>query len=91
MVSRPAEAVPEKTAKSAQRVVSDYSATLAEVFRTFPQLFGKYQGMIQNVLSAKDKLPNGIILPPVTIAPSLNMSRPSATTKIPLASAYPQL
>jgi hypothetical protein len=37
------------------------------------------------VLFAKDKVPDGIILPPVAIAPSLNMSRPSAETKIPLA------
>jgi hypothetical protein len=44
------------------------------------------------VLFAKDKLPDGIILPPAATGPSLNMSRPSAqTTIIPLASAYPQL
>jgi hypothetical protein len=38
MLSRPAEAVPKKTAKSAQRVVSNHSASLNEVFRAFPQL-----------------------------------------------------
>jgi hypothetical protein len=31
MLSRPGEAVPKKKAKSAQRVVSNYSATLTEV------------------------------------------------------------
>jgi hypothetical protein len=38
MFSRPAEAVPKKKAKSAQRVVSNYSAALTEVFRALPQL-----------------------------------------------------
>jgi hypothetical protein len=47
MFSRPAEAVPKKTAKSAQRVVSNYSASLTEVFRAFPQLQGKCQGIVQ--------------------------------------------
>jgi hypothetical protein len=37
-----------------------------------------------NVLFTKDKLPDGIILPSVAAAPSLNMSRPSAKT-VPLA------
>jgi hypothetical protein len=36
-------------------------------------------------LFAEDKLPYGIILPPVAIAPTLNMSKPSAKTAIPLA------
>jgi hypothetical protein len=40
---------------------------------------------------AEDKLPDGIILSPVAIAPCLNMSRPSAKTSIPLALAYPHL
>jgi hypothetical protein len=37
-----------------------------------------------NVLFAKDKLPNGIIILPVAIGPTLNMSRPSAKKKIRL-------
>jgi hypothetical protein len=41
MFSRPAEAVPKKAAKTVQQVVSNYSATPTEVFRAFPQLFGK--------------------------------------------------
>jgi hypothetical protein len=40
------------------------------------------------VLFVKDKLPDGLILPPVAVAPSLNMS---AKTKIPLAFAYPKI
>jgi hypothetical protein len=38
MFSRPAEAVHKNSTKSAQRLVSNYSATLTEVFRAFPQL-----------------------------------------------------
>jgi hypothetical protein len=34
---------------------------------------------------AIEKLPDGIILPPAAIGRSLNMSRPSAMTKVPLA------
>jgi hypothetical protein len=37
------------------------------------------------VLSEKDKLPDGFMFPPVTIAPSLNMSRPSVKTTNSLA------
>jgi hypothetical protein len=36
------------------------------------------------VLFTKDKFPERIILPPAAIGPSLNMSRPSAKTTIPL-------
>jgi hypothetical protein len=35
------------------------------------------------VIFVKEKLPDGIILFPVAIAPSLNMSRPSAKTTNP--------
>jgi hypothetical protein len=47
MLSRPVEAVLKKAAKSTQRVISNYSATLTEVFRAFPQLPGKFQGVIE--------------------------------------------
>jgi hypothetical protein len=36
--SRPAEPLPKKTVNLAQGVVSNYPATLSEVFRYFPQL-----------------------------------------------------
>jgi hypothetical protein len=35
------------SAKSAQRIVSNNSASLTEVFRAFPQLFGKCHGIIK--------------------------------------------
>jgi hypothetical protein len=47
MFSRSTEAVPKKATKSAKRVVSNYSATLTEVFRAFPQLSGKVHWKIQ--------------------------------------------
>jgi hypothetical protein len=47
MLSISAEAVPKKTEKSAQRVVSNYSASLTDVFRNFPQFQGKCQVIIQ--------------------------------------------
>jgi hypothetical protein len=37
-----------------------------------------------NALFEKDKLPDGFTFPPVTLAPVLNMLRPSAKTKNPL-------
>jgi hypothetical protein len=47
MVSRPAEALRMKTAKSVQRIVSIYSTTLTEVSRVSSQLQGKCEGFIQ--------------------------------------------
>jgi hypothetical protein len=44
-----------------------------------------------NVTFVKDKLLYDIILPSVAVAPSLNKSRPSSKTSIPLASVYLQL
>jgi hypothetical protein len=46
MFCRPAEAVHEKAAKSVQRVVPNYSATLI-VFRAFPHFQGKCQAITQ--------------------------------------------
>jgi hypothetical protein len=37
-LSRPAKAVPQKTAKVAQRAVTNFSAKLTNIFRLFPQL-----------------------------------------------------
>jgi hypothetical protein len=64
MLSRPAEAVRKKTVKSAQQVVSNYSAFLTEVFRAFPQLQGKCQGIIKKGLPQSWRPSAEVISPP---------------------------
>jgi hypothetical protein len=39
---------------------------------------------ITKVIFVREKLPDGFTFPPAAIAPSLNMSRPSAKTRNPL-------
>jgi hypothetical protein len=62
MLGRPVEIIPKKAAKSAQRVVSIYSATLTEVFHAFPQLLGKMPGY--NSKGARPAFPNHGVLQP---------------------------
>jgi hypothetical protein len=78
MFSSPDEAVHKKAAKSAQRVVFNYSATLTEDIRDFPQLQGKCksslnvaqpasssQGMFQSMfVRQQSQRPSANAIPP---------------------------
>jgi hypothetical protein len=82
MLSRPAEAVHTKTANSEQRVVSNYSANLTQVFRTFPQFQDKCQGIIKKGHGPPSPIMEAFSWsypPPSQVAEAISQSNPNNT------------
>jgi hypothetical protein len=66
-----AKMIPHKSQRPSAKAIPSLSVQLPDIHPT--------------KILIKDKLPNRFMFPPVTVAPNLNISRPSAKTTNPLA------
>jgi hypothetical protein len=67
-----AKMIPHKSQRPSAKAIPSLSVKLPDIHPT-------------KVLLIKDKFPNRFMFPPVTVAPNLNISKPSAKTTNPLA------